>query len=102
MLGRCAGDKRPMPSKFSTQVRECREYAAEARAKAEATRDPALSLELLEMERRWLVLARGFAFTESLEDFTKANADWRRASDELLAAASEPERELFDTVARLQ
>ena len=60
--------------KLSEQVRDCHERAAEAE-KAEATADPALKAEFLEMEKRWLALGRGYEFTERLRDFT---ADSRR------------------------
>lgn len=57
-----------MLEKFSDRVRECYERAAEAKAKANATTDPALKAELLNAERRWLTLARSYGFSESLED----------------------------------
>jgi PAS domain S-box-containing protein len=68
------------------QVLECRERAAEAKAKADATNDSALKAELLDMERRWLTLARSYGFTESLGDFTTANSVWRWNYDERLRA----------------
>jgi hypothetical protein len=69
---------------LSDQVRECRERAAEAKAKADATNDSALKAELLDMERRWLTLARSYGSTESLGDFTTANSVWRWKYDERL------------------
>src|SRR5262249_25840717 len=66
----------------SEQVRECHERAAEAKGKAEATADPALKAEFLDIERRWLALARSHTGTESLEDFRAANTDRRRKFDE--------------------
>ena len=67
---------------MSEQVRECHERAAEAKDKAEATADPALKAEFLDIERRWLALARSHTRTESLEDFTTADTDRRRKFDE--------------------
>jgi PAS domain S-box-containing protein len=67
---------------LNEQVRECRERAAEAKGKAEATADPALKAEFLDIERRWLALARSHTGTESLGDFTAANTDRRRKFDE--------------------
>src|SRR5215510_6606059 len=67
---------------LSEQVRECHERAAEAKGKAEATADPALKAEFLDIERRWLALARSHTGTESLEDFRAANTDRRRKFDE--------------------
>jgi PAS domain S-box-containing protein len=40
--------------------------------------------DFLEMERRWLTLARSCQFGESLEDFTAANSEQRRKFDERL------------------
>jgi len=77
---RCWG--RIMLEPLSEQVRECHERAAEAKAKAEATADPALKTEFLDIERRWLALARSHTGTESLEDLRAANTDRRRKFDE--------------------
>src|SRR5262245_32730157 len=66
-----------MLQKLSEQVRACHERAAEAKSKAEATADPAVKADFLEMERRWLALARSHAYTESLGDFTAAMSDTR-------------------------
>jgi len=72
-----------MLEQLSDQVRGCYERAAEARAKADATNDPALRVEFLDMEKRWLMLARSYGFTESLTVFTTANSRWRRWFDQL-------------------
>src|SRR5262245_55556098 len=61
-----------MLQRLSEQVRACHERAAEARSRAEATTDPAVKADFLEMERRWLALARSHAYTESRGDFTTA------------------------------
>jgi hypothetical protein len=42
-----------MIEQLSDQIRQCLEHAAEAKAKADATNDPALKAEFLDMERRW-------------------------------------------------
>ena len=70
-----------MLEQLSDQVRRCLERAAEARAKADATVDPASKAGFLEMETHWLTLARSYGFTESLEDFTTANLERRRKFD---------------------
>jgi hypothetical protein len=77
-----------MLEQFSDKVRECYEFAAEARAKVDATNDPALKAEWLNAERRWLHLARSFGFTESLKDFTTENSERRREFDERLHHSS--------------
>jgi PAS domain S-box-containing protein len=79
-----------MLEQFSDQVRECYECAAEAKARADTTTDPVLKAEFLNAERRWLGLARSFGFTESLENFTKANSEWRRTFDDRLQRSSAP------------
>jgi len=75
-----------MLEQLSDQIRACHERAAEAKAKADATDDPALKAEFLDTETRWLTLARSYGFTESLEDFTTANSEQRRKFDERLRA----------------
>ncbi|MGB8628305.1 MAG: PAS domain S-box protein [Xanthobacteraceae bacterium] len=75
-----------MLEQLSDQIRGCYESAAEAKAQADATNDPALKAEFLKVERRWLRLAESFRFTESLEDFTTANLERRRRFDERLRA----------------
>jgi PAS domain S-box-containing protein len=67
-----------MLQKLSDQVRVCHMHAAEAKRRAEAASDPALKAGFLEMENSWLLLARSYAFTERLEDFTATTADWFR------------------------
>jgi PAS domain S-box-containing protein len=92
-----------MLEQLSDQARECYEHAAEAKAKADATDDPVLKAEFLDMERRWLILARSYGFTESLEDFTTANLEWRRKFDERLRAkaASTPDAALRQNAERV-
>jgi PAS domain S-box-containing protein len=55
---------------LSERVRECHQRAADAKAKADATNDPAIKRSYSDLEDRWLFLARGYTFTESLQDFT--------------------------------
>src|SRR5215831_6967409 len=73
-----------MLQRLSAQVRACHERAAEAKSKAEATADPAVKVDFLEMERRWLALARSHAYTESLGDFTAAMSGTRPKPDDAL------------------
>jgi PAS domain S-box-containing protein len=75
-----------MLKQLSDQIRECYERAAEAKERADATNEPGLKAEFLNTERRWLVLARSYAFAESLEDFTTLNSERRRKFDERLRA----------------
>ncbi len=85
-----------MLEQLSDEIRRCYEHAADARAEADATDDPALKAELLKAERRWLTLARSYGFTERLEDFTAANSERRRKFEELLQQSSAPVRRNLD------
>ena len=73
-----------MLEQLSEQVRECYERAAEAKANAGASNDPALKTSYLDLERSWLLLARSFGATESLDDFTREISKRRKASDKRL------------------
>lgn len=50
-------------------VRDCHAHAAECREMAEATTDPTLKAHFLEMEERWMYLARSHEFVDSLRNF---------------------------------
>lgn len=58
-----------MLQQLSEQLREYHRRAADAKAQANATADPALKKSYVDLEDRWLFLARSFMFTESLQDF---------------------------------
>jgi hypothetical protein len=73
-----------MLEQLSELIRGCFERAAEAKAQADATIDPALKADFLGAERRWLALARSYGFTESLGDFTEANSERRRRFEQRL------------------
>jgi PAS domain-containing protein len=67
---------------LTEEVRESLACAAEAREKADGIPDPSTKADFLKMERRWLQLARSFAFAGSLNDFTAANVERLRYLDE--------------------
>src|SRR5215472_6206270 len=83
-----------MLEQLSDQIRGCYDRAADARAKADATNDPALKAEFLHMESRWLTLARSYGFTESLKDFTRVNSEQRRKFEERLQESNAPVAEV--------
>src|SRR5215472_16714241 len=83
-----------MLEQLSDQIRGCYDRAADARAKADATNDPALKAEFLHMESRWLTLARSYGFTESLKDFTTVNSEQRRKFEERLQESNAPVAEV--------
>ena len=51
----------------SLQVRECRQYAEHCERTARDQSDPQLRRSYLEMQRRWLGLARSYEFSEQLD-----------------------------------
>ena len=60
-----------MLSSVSEQIRECYRHAEDCAREAAAQADPTLKADFLDLERRWLVLARSYDFTERLNSFTK-------------------------------
>jgi PAS domain S-box-containing protein len=66
---------------LSDEIRLCYERAAEANERANATLDPEAKADFLNIERRWLHLARSYEFGERLDDSTRENerqAKWAR------------------------
>ena len=60
-----------MLNKLSEQIRGCLEHAEDCARKAAAQTDPQLKQDFLDVERRWLLLARSYGFTEQLTDFLR-------------------------------
>ncbi len=58
-----------MLQQLSAEIAECYRHAEDCRRKAEETRVSTAKEELLEMEQRWLFLARNYELTERLTDF---------------------------------
>jgi len=74
----CASEDRAVLNSISEQIRECYWHAEECARKAAAQTDLKIKADFLDLERRWLVFARSYGFTERLTDFsdeTKRNAD---------------------------
>jgi hypothetical protein len=55
---------------LSEEIRECYRHAENSARKAAAQTDPKLKADFLDLERRWLFLARSYEFTERLTDFS--------------------------------
>lgn len=70
-----------MLQNLGEQVRLCYERAAEARERADEMHDPDAKTDFLNMEKRWLLLARSYQFEESLGDFTRYNASQLNGPD---------------------
>jgi DNA-binding NarL/FixJ family response regulator len=62
---------------LSDKVKLCYERAAEARERADETLDPEAKTDFLNVESRWLLLARSYELGERLDDITRENS--RRA-----------------------
>jgi hypothetical protein len=62
-----------MLSNLSEQVRDCLRHAEERAYRAKIEPDAALTRDYIEMERRWLALARSCQFSEQLEEFSAHN-----------------------------
>ena len=59
-----------MLNNLSEQIRECLRHAEDCARKAAAQSCPKLKEDFLQLERRWLFLARSYEFTETLTDFS--------------------------------
>jgi hypothetical protein len=68
-----------MLESLSEQIRECYEHAEDCARKAAAQSDPGLKQDFLDMEKRWLALAKSFEFSQRLGDFS-AEANRRAAN----------------------
>jgi hypothetical protein len=59
-----------MLNNLSEQVRQCHLHAEHCAHQASIQTDPKMKDDFLEMEQRWLTLARSYEFTERLADFS--------------------------------
>jgi hypothetical protein len=59
-----------MLTNLSEQIRECHMHAEHCAQQARVQIDPKLKDAYLGMERRWLMLARSYEFTQRLTDFS--------------------------------
>ena len=62
-----------MLQNLSKQVSDCMQRAEECAYRAKIEGDPGLARDYLEMERRWLSLARSYQFSEQLQSFSNHN-----------------------------
>ena len=61
---------RVMLNTLSEQVRECLRHAEDCAQRAAAQADPKLKQDFLQLEQKWLSLARSFQLTERLTAFS--------------------------------
>ncbi len=59
-----------MLEKLSEQIRDCYAHATECARKASAQTDQQLKQDFLDMEQRWLTLAKSYELSQRLEDFS--------------------------------
>jgi hypothetical protein len=64
-----------MLHKFSDEIHECNQFADECRRNADEIDDLSRKQHYLDMEARWLHLARSPAFLEQISNFNAAT--WR-------------------------
>lgn len=55
---------------LSGDIRECLQHAEDCARKAAAQTDPKVKQDFLDLEQRWLSLARSYEFTERIGDFS--------------------------------
>ncbi len=60
-----------MLENLSEQIRDCYEHAEDCARKAGPQTDPRLKQDFLDMERRWLALAKSYELSERLDDFSR-------------------------------
>jgi hypothetical protein len=68
-----------MLNNLGQQIRECLQHTEDCARQAAAQTCPKLKEDFLDMERRWMFLARSYEFTERLTDFSAETN--RRAGD---------------------
>jgi hypothetical protein len=59
-----------MLQNLSAEIGECYRLAEDCARKAAAQTDPKIKADFLDVESRWLFLARSYQFTESLSNFS--------------------------------
>jgi hypothetical protein len=60
---------------LASEIRECYRHAAECGCRADQSRDLLTKQDFLDMEKRWLCLARNYQFAEQLSNFSKPSGN---------------------------
>jgi PAS domain S-box-containing protein len=79
-----------MLQNLGEQIRLCYERAAEAKQRAEETANSDAKADFLNMEKRWLLLARSYQRSESLTDFIRAIPNSPNAAGTRVDVAQRP------------
>jgi hypothetical protein len=65
---------------LSGNIRECLQHADDCARKAAAQNDPKVKEDFLNLEQRWLSLARSYEFTERISDFSnETKRNWGKS-----------------------
>jgi hypothetical protein len=76
----------PMLANLSAEVRECLSHAEDCAERAKIEPNPAIQRDFIEMERRWLKLARNYqSFEQSFERLQPFSAHQEQQRGELSA-----------------
>ena len=86
-----------MLQNLSQQVRECLQHAEDCAHRAKIEPHPNLARDFVDMERRWLGLARSWQFSEQLDTFSKHNKKPRKEAEE---ASKKPNPEEYGQCAK--
>jgi hypothetical protein len=76
-----------MLSNLSEQIKECYAHAEECARRAATQTDPRLKQDFLDMEQRWLSLAKSYELSQRLGDFTESR---RQPENSATPKKSEP------------
>jgi len=77
-----------MLDSVSQQIRDCYDHAEQCAQKAAAQNDPDLKQDFLDMERRWLTLAKSYELSQRIGEFS--NETKRRVDG--VARSTKPEK----------
>jgi ParB-like chromosome segregation protein Spo0J len=72
-----------MLANLSPEVRECLSHAEDCAEQAKIEPNPAIQRDFIEMERRWLELARNYQLFERLQTFAHQEQKRGELSDRL-------------------
>jgi hypothetical protein len=70
LRGRATLEKCAMLEKLDEQIQECHAHAEDCARKAAAQSNPRLKQDFLDMERRWLSLAKSYELSQRLNNFS--------------------------------
>ena len=73
---------------FHEQIRECLRYANDCAREAKALSDPQRRQEFIDMQLRWLSIARSYEFSERLEFLSSIEARNREARQIIESASA--------------